>query len=78
VDYRHNWGEDRVYFLDANGLLVSLPASWTSAVPEDPFVAIAAGRSHFRYQDLIELVKLTEGLSRPLGNRSVKEMTPRL
>ncbi len=76
MDYRHNWGEDRVYFLDANGLLVSLPASWTSAVPDDPFVAMAAGRSHFRYQDLIELVKLTEGLSRALGNRSVKAITP--
>ena len=76
MDYRHNWGEDRVYFLDVNGLLVSLPASWTSGVPDDPFVAIAAGRSHFRYQDLIELVKLTEGLSRALGNRSVKEITP--
>jgi hypothetical protein len=72
VDYRHTWGEDRVYFLDANGLLASLPASWTSAAPDDPFVAIAAGRSHFRYQDLIELVKLTESLSRASQNRSVK------
>lgn len=76
MDYCHNWGEDRVYFLNANGLLASLPASWTSAVPDDPFVAIAAGRSHFRYQDLIELVKLTEGLSRASGNGSVKKITP--
>jgi hypothetical protein len=76
VDYRHNWGEDRVYFLNANGLLDSLPAIWTSAIPDDPFVAIAAGRSHFRYQDLIELAKLTEGLARASGNRNVKEITP--
>jgi len=58
VVYRHNWGEDRVYFHDREGKLCSLPASWTTANSPDPFVAIAAGRSHFRYQDLVELAEM--------------------
>ncbi|MBZ5725828.1 MAG: Y4bD/Y4pK family protein [Acidobacteriia bacterium] len=52
VVYRHNWGEDRVYFHDRQGALCSLPASWTNAISPDPFVAIAAGRCPFRYQRL--------------------------
>ena len=58
VVYRHNWGEDRVYFHDRQGTLCSLPASWTNAIPPDPFVAIAAGRCHFRYEDLLRLAEM--------------------
>src|ERR1700735_2676938 len=29
VTYRHNWGEDRVYFHDSSGVLRSIPACWT-------------------------------------------------
>jgi hypothetical protein len=58
VTYRHNWGEHRVYFHDDTGRLVSLPAQWTSLLSLDPFVAIAAGRSPFRVQDLLELSHL--------------------
>ena len=58
VTYRHNWGEHRVYFHDDTGRLVSLPAQWTSVFPADPYVAIAAGRSPFRVQDLLELSQL--------------------
>src|SRR5713101_6904515 len=45
--YRNTWGEDRVFFYDG-GRLRALPASWTEAAPVVPFVAIAAGRAHFR------------------------------
>ena len=62
VTYRHNWGEDRVYFHDAEGRLSSLPACWTTVPVEDPFVAVAGGRCFFRYQDLIQLVELVEKL----------------
>jgi Family of unknown function (DUF5372) len=58
VTYRHNWGEHRVYFHDDTGRLVSLPAQWTSLLSPNPFVAIAAGRSPFRVQDLLELSHL--------------------
>jgi hypothetical protein len=58
VTYRHNWGEDRVYFHNAEGRLSSIPACWTTVVAPDPFVAVADGRCFFRYQDLIQLADL--------------------
>ena len=60
VTYRHNWGEDRVYFHDSSGLLRSIPAGWTTVLPADPFVLLAAGRCLFRYEDLLRLADLVE------------------
>jgi hypothetical protein len=64
VEYRNNWGEDRVYFHDAEGRLQSILASCTDAGGIDPFVEISAGRSWFRYEDLIRLADLLERLQR--------------
>ena len=52
-----NWGEERVYYLDSVGELVSIPARWTDAVPADPFVTVAAGRSTLRISELLQLTK---------------------
>ena len=60
VTYRHNWGEDRVYFHHSGGRLCSIPACWTTAVVADPFVTLAAGRCLFRYEDLLKLADLVE------------------
>jgi hypothetical protein len=60
VTYRHNWGEDRVYFHDSRGVLRSIPACWTTVLPADPFVALAAGRCLFRYENLLKLADLVE------------------
>jgi Family of unknown function (DUF5372) len=68
VTYRHNWGEHRVYFHNDQGRLVSLPASWTSVLPPDPFILVGAGRSAFRVQDLLELAQLLANLQ-PGGPR---------
>ena len=54
----HNWGENRVFFLDEEGVKHSLPAGWTDVAVVDPFVALAAGRSPFRVSDLLSLVAL--------------------
>jgi len=62
VTYRHNWGENRVYFHDDQDRLVSLPAAWTSLWPPDPFIQISAGRSAFRVQDLLDLAQLLAAL----------------
>ena len=62
VNYRHNWGEDRVYFYDCRGRLVSVPVCWTSLAAEDPFVKIAAGRALFRVEDLVRLCRLIQGV----------------
>jgi Family of unknown function (DUF5372) len=59
---RQSWGEDRVLFFDGDGVQRSLPRGWTDAADIDPFVALAAGRSPFRVQDLLELVGLIAGL----------------
>jgi hypothetical protein len=63
VTYRHNWGEDRVYFHDSAGKLNSIPACWTTVVAEDPFVAMAGNRCFFRFEDLLQLVAFVERLS---------------
>jgi hypothetical protein len=68
VTYRHNWGEQRVYFYDAEGRLTALPAAWTDVFSPDPFVVISAGRSAFRSTDLLELTRLIARL-RPEGGR---------
>ena len=62
VAYLHAWGENRAYFHMEGEHLVSVPASWTDLVPEDPLVCLAAGRSPFRAVDLMELAQLVEGL----------------
>jgi Family of unknown function (DUF5372) len=62
IEYRKNWGEDRVYFLDIEGRLAAILASCTDAGGVDPFVEISAGRSWFRYEDLLRLADLLEGL----------------
>ena len=62
IAQRVQWGEARVFYRDRQGLRSSLPARWTSLTPEDPYLAMGAGRSRFRVQDLIDLVALLAGL----------------
>ena len=59
---RRTWGEDRVFFFDEDGVQRSLPRAWTDAADVDPFVALAAGRSSFRVEDLVALAGLIDGL----------------
>jgi hypothetical protein len=61
---RLTWGEDRVFFLDKDGVQRSLPRAWTDAADVDPFVVLAAGRSPFRVEDLLAVVEVIAGLSR--------------
>jgi len=49
---------------------MALPASWTDLVPPDPFVAVAAGRSLFRADDLLELAQLV-GKRAPMRSSDV-------
>jgi hypothetical protein len=53
-----------VYFHNAEGLLEAILANCTDVRSVDPFIAISAGRSWFRYEDLIRLADLIEGLLR--------------
>jgi hypothetical protein len=62
VAARQTWGEDRVFFLDAEGVQHSLPLVWTDAAEPDVFVVVAAGRSAFRVADLVALSDLLAGM----------------
>jgi hypothetical protein len=46
-----------------------LPAAWTSAAAPDLFVTISAGRSHFRIEDLLQLVALIDRLMPAAGGK---------
>ena len=63
VDRRHNWGEDRVYFHDAQGDLKSILTRYTSIRAADPFVSMAQGRAYFRTGDLLELIGTLKEIS---------------
>lgn len=68
VKRRHNWRADRVYVREAGGELASLPAEWTDAVPEDPFVVVARGRAPFDLDGLLALSELVaSAAARPCG-----------
>jgi hypothetical protein len=62
VGVRQNWSEDRVFFIDDQGVQHSLPVGWTDAVEPDPFIVAAAGRCPFRAVDLSALAGLIDGL----------------
>jgi hypothetical protein len=67
--YRHNWGEYRVWFFDEEQRLRSLPAAWTSVAPPDPFVVLSAGRAPFQLDALSRLVTLLRDLDRDLEGK---------
>jgi hypothetical protein len=75
VKRRRNWRLDRVYFHDGAGELVSLPAEWTDAVAADPFLVVAAGRSPFHVEGLLELSELVAGWP-AAGTAAVKPTMP--
>jgi hypothetical protein len=56
-------GECRVFFFNAKGRRSSVPLHWSDIGLEDPFVAVSAGRSLFRVEDLLGLVGLIEEMN---------------
>ena len=60
---QHRWGR---HWLDAHaddGRLFSVPVEWTDRTTVDAYVAISAGRSLFRVDELLRLVTLIDGLT---------------
>jgi hypothetical protein len=52
------WGEDRVTIQMADGSPLSVPVSWTDAIPADAYITVGGGRSRFRVEDLLALAEL--------------------
>jgi len=63
VSVRRIPGECRVFFFNAKGRKSSVPLVWTDIGPTDPFVAVSLGRAHFRFDDLIRLIRLMKEIS---------------
>ena len=66
---RQEWGCDRVAYLTECGAEATIPVSFTDLKAPDPFVAIAAGRSRLRVEDLLELAKLIESIKSKGGGK---------
>jgi len=62
VESRLQWGEQRVFYRDPRGHRASLPAGWTSLMPDEPYVTVGGGRSRFRAADLVELAAMLRDL----------------
>jgi hypothetical protein len=60
LERRSVWGDERVYFHDDAGRLRRLPIAWSNIGTPDAFEVISAGRSHFRVEDLLQLVSLID------------------
>jgi len=56
--------ERRVFFFNTKGRKSSVPLHWTDIGPQDLFVAVSAGRSFFRVEDLLGLVRLIGEIKR--------------
>jgi hypothetical protein len=79
VSLRHTWKQHRVFFVLDDGTLTSVPTEWTDVADPDVFVTAAAGRSTFRFEDLLALAELIEGLLPPVASRKrVRRTTPHL
>jgi hypothetical protein len=72
VTRRLNWGEDRVFYYDQTGALKSFLSNVTDLVSEDAFTHVSAGRSAFRADDLLELLRLIDRYGR--RNDTAKEV----
>ena len=63
IRYHRSWGQvESVEGRGGAGERINLPLSWTDAGAEDPFLAVAKGRSYFRVDDLLRLSTLLEQL----------------
>ena len=61
INCERRWGQWRVFYVNEEGSLAYLPASWTDASPKDPFVEQARGRAVARLEDLLKLAEMVSG-----------------
>ena len=73
VERRPGWGDDIIFYRDHLGYVTALPTRWTSLQEEDPFLAVSAGRSHFRVCDLIDLTILIAEVQSEINLQGVSD-----
>ena len=74
---RNSWGREWLDFHDATGGLSAIPIDWTDRAAPDPFVVVAAGRCHLRFEDLLRLVGMVKPECKAKDGASVKRTMPR-
>jgi hypothetical protein len=67
VTRKLTWGEDRVFYYDPAGGLKSFLTNVTDLLAKDAFEHLAAGRSAFRVDDLLELRRCIDRHGRHAG-----------
>ena len=70
VTRKLTWGEDRVFYYEADGKLKSFMTNVTDVIDRDAFDRISAGRSAFRVDDLLELRRLLDNCQKSERGRS--------
>ncbi len=73
---RNSWGREWLDFHDATGRLSAIPTDWTDRAEPDPFVVVAAGRCHLRFEDLLRLVAMVEQECKAKDAASVRRTMP--
>ena len=63
VNYHRGFGSAYVDYCTESGGSGSIALEWTDLGEADPFCELAAGRSHFRVEELLRLVELLGGLA---------------
>jgi hypothetical protein len=63
-----------VFFLDDGAVLKSLPRGWTDHSDPDPLVAMAAGRSPFRCEDLLALATVVGEHPCPVDKKKLRKV----
>jgi len=53
---------DCVWLMASDGRTFSVPKRWTSESTPDAFDQFSQGRTHFRFDDLVDLAALMDGL----------------
>jgi hypothetical protein len=77
VVQRNSWGREWLDFHDAAGSLSAIPIDWTDRAAPDPFVVVAAGRCHLRFEDLLRLVGMVKQECKAKDTASVRRTMPR-
>ncbi len=68
INIKQTWGQDRIFFRDSEGKIVSTSTTWTDYYEESPFVKQAQGRAILDFENMKELSHMLKDLKKSLLN----------
>jgi len=63
VAYRKSWRREYVDCHHHNQQQLSILLDWTDAAEPDPFIVLAAGRTYFKFANLLALAQMIDRLN---------------